>query len=86
VIITVSGEPDTEMGWIVDFADIKRAFKPIHDQMDYACLNHIEGLNNPTSENLMIWIWDHLKPTLPQLSQIEVCETWTSGCIYSVGG
>ena len=83
VIIKISGEPDAEMGWIVDFADIKSAFKPIYDQLDHACLNHVDGLSNPTSENLVVWIWNNLKPVLPQLSQIEVCETCTSGCIYS---
>ncbi len=82
VIIKVSGEPNDQMGWIIDFSDIKAAFKPIYDQLDHACLNHVEGLENPTSENLVIWIWNELKPKLPQLSEIEVCETCTSGCIY----
>lgn len=82
VILTVSGEPDEHLGWIIDFADIKSIFKPIYEELDHACLNHIEGLHNPTSENLVIWIWNKLKPQLPQLSQIEVCETCTSGCIY----
>ncbi len=82
VIVKVSGEPNDQMGWIIDFSDIKAAFKPIYDQLDHACLNHVEGLENPTSENLVIWIWNALKPKLPQLSEIEVCETCTSGCIY----
>jgi len=82
VIITVSGEPAEESGWIVDFADIKAAFKPIFEQLDHQCLNHVKGLENPTSERLVLWIWRELKPHLQQLSQVEVCETCTSGCIY----
>lgn len=82
VRIYVSGEPGSETGWIMDFADLKSAFKPIYEQLDHHYLNEIEGLENPTSENLAIWIWNHLKPTLPELSQIEICETCTSGCIY----
>lgn len=82
VIITVSGEPDSTSGWIVDFADIKAAFKPIFKELDHACLNHVPGLENPTSEMLAVWIWNKLRPDLPGLSQIEVCETCTSGCIY----
>ena len=39
-------------GWIMDFADIKAAFKPLHEQLDHNYLNEIEGLENPTSENL----------------------------------
>lgn len=82
VIITVTGEPDPHSGWIIDFADIKSIFKPLYDQLDHACLNHIAGLENPTSEVLAQWIWKQLKPELPLLSQIEVCETCTSGCVY----
>ncbi|MCF6301359.1 MAG: 6-carboxytetrahydropterin synthase QueD, partial [Proteobacteria bacterium] len=72
VIITVAGQPDQSTGWIIDFADIKEAFASLYQQLDHACLNHIEGLENPTSENLSIWIWRKLQPELPQLSKIEV--------------
>ncbi len=82
VVITVSGEPDDHSGWIIDFGDIKSIFQPLYDQLDHSCLNHIEGLDNPTSEVLSQWIWKQLKPKLPLLSQIEVCETCTSGCVY----
>ena len=70
-------------GWILDFADIKAAFKPLHDQLDHNYLNEIAGLENPTSENLAAWIWERLDPTLPGLSQVVVRETCTSGCIYT---
>lgn len=82
VTIVVSGEVNQEMGWVVDFADIKQAFKPIYEQLDHHCLNDVKGLENPTSENLARWIWQYLKPTLPQLCRIEIKETCTSGCIY----
>jgi 6-pyruvoyltetrahydropterin/6-carboxytetrahydropterin synthase len=42
----------------------------------------VDGLENPTSENLARWIWDRLKPRLPKLSQVVVRETCTAGCIY----
>jgi len=50
--------------------------------LDHHYLNEIEGLENPTSENLVKWIWDRLKPKLDFLSAIEVKETCTTGCIY----
>ncbi len=80
--IYVGGQPDPQTGWIMDFGDIKAAFKPIYEQLDHYYLNDIEGLENPTSENLAIWIWDRLKPTLPSLSRLEIRETCTSGCVY----
>jgi len=81
--IVVSGEVDPHTGWIIDFGDIKKAFKPIYDQLDHYYLNDIEGLENPTSENLAKWVWQKLKPILPELSRIEIKETCTSGCIYT---
>jgi len=83
VEIAVSGEVDARTGWVMDFAEIKAAFVPLYEQLDHHCLNDIEGLDNPTSENLARWIWDRLKPALPELSQVTVHETCTSGAKYS---
>lgn len=82
VEIHVAGEPDVTTGWIIDFSDIKSIFKPIYEQLDHHYLNDIEGLENPTSENLAIWIWNKLKPELAALDKIIVKETCTSGCVY----
>jgi 6-pyruvoyltetrahydropterin/6-carboxytetrahydropterin synthase len=71
-----------ETGWVMDFADIAQAFKPIYDQLDHHYPNEIEGLSNPTSENLARWVWQRLCPLLPMLSKVSVRETCTSGCIY----
>jgi 6-pyruvoyltetrahydropterin/6-carboxytetrahydropterin synthase len=81
--IVVSGPVGTESGWIMDFADIKAQFNPIYEQLDHRFLNEITGLENPTSEILVQWIWQRLKPVLPQLSRLELKETCTSGCVYS---
>lgn len=82
VRIAVKGPVDPQMGWVMDFGDIKQAFKPIRAQLDHHYLNEIEGLENPTSENIARWIWLKLAPALPQLDWIEIRETCTSGCIY----
>lgn len=82
VRLSVSGEVGETSGWVMDFGDIKAAFKPIYEQLDHYYLNDIDGLDNPTSENLARWIWQKLKPALPALSHIEIRETCTSGCVY----
>jgi 6-pyruvoyltetrahydropterin/6-carboxytetrahydropterin synthase len=82
VEIHVRGEVDPHMGWVMDFADIAGAFAPLRDQLDHYYLNEIQGLENPTSENLARWIWDRLQPTLPSVTKIVVRETCTSGCVY----
>jgi len=81
--IHVSGPLTDNEGWVMDFADITRAFSPLYDQLDHHYLNDITGLENPTSENLARWIWARLKPALPLLSKVIVRETCTAGCVYS---
>ncbi len=80
--VHVSGPIDPHTGWVMDFADLKTAFQPLFDLLDHNYLNDIDGLENPTSENLARWIWQRLHPTLPLMSKIVVQETCTSGCVY----
>ena len=82
VRLYVSGDVGAESGWVMDFADISDAFKPIWTQLDHYYLNEIPGLENPTSEVIAQWIWSRLKPSLDKLSCVEIRETCTSGCRY----
>ncbi len=82
ITLFVEGAPDPAQGWIMDFADIRKMFQPIYDQLDHRYLNDVPGLENPTSEHLAIWVWERLKPKLLALSGVEVKETCTTGCIY----
>lgn len=81
--VFVSGPVDPVTGWVMDFADLDAAFAPIMAQLDHRCLNDIEGLENPTSENLAHWLWQKLKPAVPGLSKLIVQETHRSGCVYT---
>ena len=82
VRIVISGDAPEPAGWVMDFADVKASFKPLHDMLDHHYLNDIAGLENPTSENIARWIWQRLKPSLSLLSAVEIRETCTSGCVY----
>ncbi len=82
ITLHVSGGIAPESGWVMDFADIKAAFKPYLEQLDHYYLNEVPGLENPTSENLARWIWCRLSPCLSGLTQVVVRETCESGCIY----
>ena len=81
--VHIEGQLDSRLGWVMDFADIKTAFEPLLEALDHRYLNDVEGLENPTSEHLAIWIWERLKPSLPSLARIVVHETCTSGCTYT---
>ncbi|MFZ0694230.1 MAG: 6-carboxytetrahydropterin synthase QueD [Alphaproteobacteria bacterium] len=83
VEVHVSGEVDGKTGWVMDFADIKAAFDPVRERIDHRYLNDIEGLENPTSENVARYIWRALAPRLDGLAKLVVHETCTAGCIYT---
>jgi 6-pyruvoyltetrahydropterin/6-carboxytetrahydropterin synthase len=82
VEIHIRGPEDPRLGWVMDFGDLKKAFQPLLDRLDHYYLNEIEGLENPTSEQLARWIWQRLNPQLPSLAQVVVRETCTTGCVY----
>ena len=85
VEVHVSGPVDPQLGWVVDFADIGAAFQPLHGALDHRLLNEVDGLANPTSENLAIWIWDRLAGGGLPVSRVVVRETCNAGCVYEGG-
>ncbi len=82
VTVHVAGPVNAPTGWVCDFADLTTAFAPLHEALDHRYLNEIPGLENPTSEQLAMWLWERLRPRLPGLARITVHETCTSGCEY----
>ena len=80
--IAVRGRVDPTTGWLVDFADLKRMVDPIVSRLDHYVLNEVEGLENPTSERVAVWIWEQLIGQLPQLHRITIEETCSSRCHY----
>ena len=80
--VHVRGSVGAETGWVIDFADIENAFRPIFEQLDHTVLNDIDELSNPTSENIAAWIWRKLRRSVPGLAKLVVHETDTSGCVY----
>jgi len=82
VEIVVSGPCDPKLGWVMDYADISAAFRPLWKRLDHRYLNDIPGLTNPTSENVAAWIWKRLKPKLPLLTEVTVAETCTARCVF----
>jgi 6-pyruvoyltetrahydropterin/6-carboxytetrahydropterin synthase len=80
--VAVRGEVDPATGWLIDFADLRKAVDPLIGQLDHYFLNEVEGLENPTSELLAAWIWSRLSPHVPNLVRITIEETCTTRCHY----
>lgn len=82
VAVEVSGEVNEESGFLIDYADIKAAVKPVVDQLDHCHLNEVAGLPLSTTEFIARYLWERIKPGLPQLSRIIIRETGNTQCVY----
>jgi 6-pyruvoyltetrahydropterin/6-carboxytetrahydropterin synthase len=82
VRLYISGALHPQLGWVIDFGDIKKVWAPLEKQLDHRILNDIPGLENPTAENLAIWIWRKVWTEIPNLSKVVVCENPTNGVVY----
>jgi len=82
VTLHVRGDVGAHSGWVIDFAEITAAWEPLRKTLDHHYLNEIPGLENPTSERLAIWIWQHIAPVLRGLWRVDVSETRSSSCTY----
>ncbi len=48
IAMLARGEPSADVGWVVDFAELKRLIAPVAAQLDHAYLNEIPGLEEDT--------------------------------------
>jgi 6-pyruvoyltetrahydropterin/6-carboxytetrahydropterin synthase len=80
--LELRGPIDPELGWLVDYEDIARAFEPVRHALDHRLLNDVPGLSNPTSEHIARWCFDHLVTALPSLTAVNVMETPETRAIY----
>tara|TARA_Y100001970_G_C14182709_1_gene830732 strand:- start:1457 stop:1813 length:357 start_codon:yes stop_codon:yes gene_type:complete len=81
--ISVKGPIDPISGFVIDAFEIDKYFKKVHKEIDHKLLNEIKGLENPTSENICIFVWKRLITDIPNLYQIEIKENDVTGFIYS---
>ena len=80
--LTLRGTVDERTGWFIDFGEIDDVVNPLLSRIDHHYLNEIEGLENPTSEILVRWMWRELLPVLPQMTLLTLWETADARCVY----
>jgi len=80
VRIEVAGDVQPD-GFIVDYEEIRKAWRPLFALLDHQTLNLVEGLSNPTCEVLAMWIGTALRREPPRLDvvMVEVRETVSCG-------
>ena len=80
--VTIEGQPD-DNGQIVDLEELGRLLSELNQRLDHQMLNEIEGLEQPTLENLCLFIWENLQGALPQISAVEVFrDSLGQSCLY----
>lgn len=82
VRVCVAGPVEPVSGMVIDFSELKQQVAPALGELDHHFLNDIPGLENPTSENLVRWLWRRIKPGVPGLVRIILQETPTCGVSY----
>ena len=82
LILTLHGALDPKIGWVRDYHEITEVMRPLLAQLDHRVLNEVEGLSNPTSELLAVWIFERAREHLPELVRVTVKETPTTECSY----
>lgn len=68
-------------GFVVDFAEVKHVAAPVVKSLDHQLLNDISGLENPTVENQLVWLWDKLS-NVPFLHELRLHETANNSAVY----
>jgi len=78
--VSVKSEVDGK-GFVMDFKELKTIVKErVVDKLDHTLINDI--IEQPTAENIVIWIWGQLKSKLP-LYEIRLYETPDSYVVYN---
>jgi 6-pyruvoyltetrahydropterin/6-carboxytetrahydropterin synthase len=82
ISLTLQGEVDPHIGWLMDYHEITKVMQPILQEIDHRVLNDVPGLENPSSENLCYWLFQKIKNNLPLLTRVSVSETPQTECSY----
>ena len=72
VEVTLRGEPDAKTGFLRDFGEVDAALKKVRDLLDHRLLNEVEGLSNPTLENIARFIFARAQQALPEVVRVRV--------------
>lgn len=67
-------------GMVEDFEVVSRIVRAaVIDELDHRSLNEL--IDNPTAENIVVWIWSRLSLELPQLESLTLWETSSASVV-----
>ena len=77
--VTVEGQPDPVTGYVVDLGLVRQAAESVIGDLDHRNLNlDVPWLADtiPSTENLVVAIWERLKPRLPAQGKLVRLVLW----------
>jgi 6-pyruvoyltetrahydropterin/6-carboxytetrahydropterin synthase len=81
--VTLRGEPDPATGFLRDLGEVKRTLDAIREELDHRLLNEVDGLGNPTLENLARFVFERAKRTLPEVARVKIKRpSYGQSCVY----
>jgi 6-pyruvoyltetrahydropterin/6-carboxytetrahydropterin synthase len=81
--VTLRGTPNPKTGFLRDLGDVKAALDDIRESLDHRLLNEIEGLSQPTLENLARHIFVKAKVVLPEVVRVKLRRpSYGQTCVY----
>jgi len=84
VEVAIEGQPDPANGFVADFGEVETACNEVRATLDHRVLNDIEGLAQPSLENLCLWMWKKLLPRFPNLARVTVRrDSCGQSCTYT---
>ena len=72
VEVSVRGRQQAPNGFVADFSALESACKRLYKALDHTLLNEVPGLEQPSLENICVWIWGKLRPKFPGLARVTV--------------
>ena len=85
VTLVVRGKLDPEKEWVMDYYEIDKIYEEeVHKILDHGYLNEVEGLENPTTENVARWIFEKIRKEMDGLVEIVISEEGETRCRYGL--
>src|ERR1700691_4967937 len=72
VEVTLRGEPNEATGTLRDFDEVKDALERVRETLDHRLLKEVDGVGQPTLENLARYIYTRAKPALPEIARVKI--------------
>ena len=82
VVISIDKILEKKQQWVMNFDELDKIVNPLIQILDHNILNEVDGLDNPTSENIARWFWKNIKSKIKDLKSVEIIRPRIGGCIY----